>query len=82
MMFVLALLLAHEFYDLSCCSERDCHSVPETAVTEAPDGYHYKTFVIPYTDARIKESPDGHFHICENGVGNHIRCIYVPARVG
>lgn len=78
-LLVAGLLLAHSFYSQECCSDRDCNPVPTTAVTEAPDGYHYKHYVIPYKDQRVKFSPDGQFHVCENPY--YLRCLYVPERI-
>jgi hypothetical protein len=80
-MLKLALfLLAHSFYSAECCNENDCHPVEARAVTSEPDGYHYKNYVVGYGDKRVKDSPDGQYHVCE-GVypySNRVFCLYVP----
>ena len=81
----------HSFYELECCSERDCWPAgkdadakePEPRVT--PRGYvlHDGT-VVAFRDAR--PSPDGRYHVCRRLgelTGDLIRvgpraCLYVP----
>jgi hypothetical protein len=71
-------------YDASCCSNRDCRSVPSELIHEGPDGFTYTVTgqLIPYGDRRIKQSKDDDFHVCttaghENG---RVLCIYEPVR--
>jgi hypothetical protein len=86
-------VLAHEAptgwnYDLKCCHNRDCHQIHDTAVMEGPGGYAVAGSLIPYGDPRIRQSRDGHFHLCiqkiwmglDYGVSRHINCLYVPPR--
>src|SRR4051812_9924123 len=80
MLSLALLLLAHSFYSAECCNENDCHPVEARAVTSELDGYHYKNYVIWYDDKRVKDSPDGQYHVCE-GVypySNRVFCLYVP----
>ena len=77
----------HEFYDPSCCDDRDCRpQITEMVVGETPDGYHVEALkqTIPYDDARIRFSPDNRFHLClyslGTGHGLAVRCLYVPPR--
>jgi hypothetical protein len=53
-------------YPFSCCSGYDCREVPDSAVAETPDGYVIRRTgeVIPYSDVRVKDSPDGRLHWC------------------
>lgn len=83
-------------YPYSCCSDYDCRRVgdnaplPEAAkgdgvfVTETVEGYVINTTkeVIPHSDGRIKESPDGYFHWCSSGgaVTGRTLCLFVPPR--
>lgn len=80
MWLVLALLLAHEFYDPMCCSDKDCRPLPTGSVKETPTGYQTQWETIPYRDARVKVSPDGQFHVCYSEIMHQVRCIYVPER--
>lgn len=72
-------------YPLSCCSNFDCREVPSGAVKERPDGFVIPGTgeVVPMTDKRIRNSPDGKFHWCahQSGVdaGKTI-CLFVPPR--
>jgi hypothetical protein len=72
-------------YSAWCCSDRDCKSVPASGIRETPNGYALQSTgeVVPYQDKRIKESPDGTFHVCQQaGDFDHGRvlCIYAPGR--
>jgi hypothetical protein len=71
-------------YPFSCCSGYDCRAVPETAISERPEGYMIKGTgeVVPYRDARLKDSPDGAFHWCSVAGANDGRtiCLFVPPR--
>jgi hypothetical protein len=81
----IGLALAHSWYPLSCCSERDCAPVEAHAVEEVRGGWRLEdgTF-IPY--ARARPSPDGRFHVCrhQDGQGALIRkqdepdCFWAP----
>jgi hypothetical protein len=72
-------------YPWSCCSNQDCHEVPEAAIKEGLTGYELVTTgeIIPYGDKRIKDSPDGHFHACQQSGDfdkGHVLCLFVPSR--
>jgi hypothetical protein len=71
--------LAHSWYPVSCCSERDCRPLLEEkgeTVTEAQDGWRL-------WDGRIiargiaKLSPDRQFHLCETRTKT-ILCFFAP----
>lgn len=70
---------AHSWYDPWCCSgdpiTGDCKPIAAGEVTERPDGYHFREFVIPYAQARV--SVDRDFHWCEFPKGT-LRCFYAP----
>ena len=53
-------------YPFSCCAGFDCRQVPSDSVAETPQGYVIKRTgeVIPYTDSRVRSSPDGETHWC------------------
>ena len=59
----------------------DCREVPTMSVRETKLGYEIaKNGVVPYGDKRLRDSPDGEFHICtQNGEdGKPIICFFVP----
>ena len=50
-------------YPFSCCSGYDCREVSSKQISEKPEGYVIKGTgeVVAYSDARLKDSPDGEF---------------------
>lgn len=76
----LAIAIAHSWYPLSCCSEKDCFPVEESDVKVTREGYRLKDgTLIPYSAAR--PSPDGLYHVCryQDGKGALIRLEGQPA---
>jgi len=66
-------------YPPSCCSQNDCREFPGERMKETPRGYLFPSgLVLPYADDRIKPSPDGKFHICQNRL--RVICLFVPPR--
>jgi hypothetical protein len=69
-------------YDMSCCSNQDCHPEPrEVRATSLGWLITATGETIPYGDGRIHESKDGDFHRCANGAAKQdhsTRCLYVP----
>jgi hypothetical protein len=83
------LLLVHQApsgwaYPQACCSNVDCREVATQSVRERPDGYHVAPTgkIISYRDARVRESPDGRYHLCTAGgrEDGEIICIFVPPK--
>lgn len=83
------MAVAHEAksgwrYPYACCSDRDCREVSNTAVTEGPEGYVIRVTgeVLPYTDKRVRNSPDGVFHWCSvaGKMDGRTICLFVPPR--
>lgn len=68
-------------YDAGCCSNKDCREIADSDIEETPQGYLVKFIdeLILYTDVRIHQSKDEHFHWCENS-SKKTRCLYVPNR--
>lgn len=69
-------------YPYNCCSDVDCRQV-KAKVQETPQGYVVPSGeVIAMSDTRIKESPDGLFHICTVAGEETSRtiCLFVPPR--
>jgi hypothetical protein len=71
--------LAHSWYPVSCCSERDCRPLVEEkgeTVTESEGGWRL-------WDGRIiargiaKLSPDRQFHLCETRTKT-VLCFFAP----
>ena len=74
-------------YPFACCSDYDCRAVTagrEGVVQERPEGYVIAATgeVIPYSDARVKHSPDGDFHWCSvaGKADGRTICLFVPPR--
>lgn len=71
-------------YPFACCANYDCRSTAFGEVTERADGYHTPTGeIIPMTDKRVRQSPDGEFHICAHPAGldaGKTICLFVPSR--
>lgn len=71
---------AHSWYDLVCCSDKDCGPVPEGEVVPTAQGWLIKRTneVIPFNEA--KKSLDNDFHVCRVGGASNgkVICLYVP----
>lgn len=72
-------------YPPLCCSSRDCRQAGSGEVRETPDGYLLVTTgeVVPYLNYRVKPSPDGLFHVCQqagNFDSGRILCLFAPPR--
>lgn len=71
-------------YPVACCSNFDCREVPYTSVREGGEGYVIEATgeVLPYGDARVKDSPDGEFHWCSaaGAMDGRTICLFVPPR--
>jgi hypothetical protein len=71
-------------YPMACCYNVDCREVQASTVKEGPKGYVIRSTgeVIPMTDSRVKDSPDGEFHWCSVAGANNTRtiCLFVPPR--
>ncbi len=95
--FILLLLaggtrgaIAHEAasgwsYPLSCCANFDCREATTGEVEERPEGFVIAGTgeVVPMTDKRIRNSPDGKFHLCAHQAGvdaGRTICLFVPPR--
>ena len=72
-------------YPTSCCGGYDCKEVPDKAIGETNLGYRYNRTgeIMAYQgDARLRDSPDGEFHLCTVGgfVDGKMLCLFVPPR--
>ena len=71
-------------YPFSCCSGYDCREVSSKQVSERPEGYVIQGTgeVVAYSDARLKDSPDGEYHWCSVAGADDSRtiCLFVPPR--
>ena len=69
-------------YPLDCCSQKDCREVAAELVAERPEGYLIKLNgeSVPYTDPRVRRSPDGLYHWCSSMGRSDTRtiCLFVP----
>jgi hypothetical protein len=72
-------------YPFACCANYDCRTTHKGEVLEKPNGYVIAGTgeVIPMTDKRVKDSPDGEFHWCAHQAGldaGKTICLFVPPR--
>jgi hypothetical protein len=72
-------------YPWYCCSNKDCHPAQPGDIQEGPSGYTLTTTgeVVPYDDRRVKTSPDGVYHVCQqDGDFDHgrILCLFSPPK--
>ncbi|QRM53857.1 hypothetical protein [Sinorhizobium sp. BG8] len=76
--------LPHSFYEVACCSGRDCKPIPAGDVTPTKEGWRVRITgeVIKYNSWPLKRSPDGEFHRCTAfgnfGPNGRTQCLYVP----
>jgi hypothetical protein len=84
-------LRAHSWYDHDCCNTTDCFPVADAVVTATPNGWLVRikpgdhplafkesTFLVPYTNDKVRMSQDEKFHVCLGKHTNTLFCIYVP----
>ena len=72
-------------YPFACCANYDCRTTHSGEVLEKPNGYVIAGTgeVVPMTDKRVKDSPDGEFHWCAHQAGldaGKTICLFVPPR--
>ncbi|MBZ9694104.1 MULTISPECIES: hypothetical protein [unclassified Mesorhizobium] len=72
-------------YPFACCANYDCRATHTGEVLEKPEGYVIAGTgeVVPMTDKRVKDSPDGEFHWCAHQAGldaGKTICLFVPPR--
>lgn len=79
-LFILAMggqVAAHDWYDPTCCSDKDCAPIPSSAVKITKNGYEVTLMlgqhpmvrtrlfqVIPFADEDVMPSQDEHYHAC------------------
>ncbi|MDO9415848.1 hypothetical protein [Pararhizobium sp.] len=80
--------LAHSFYDMLCCSDKDCTPIADDEVKITKNGWFIRRTgeTIPYyPNSRLRHSPDGRFHRCtisgDFSPTGHTLCLYVPDQV-
>lgn len=72
-------------YPFACCANYDCREVADSDIVEGARGYEIRGTgeLIPMSDKRIKDSPDGRFHWCAHQAGldaGKTICLFVPPR--
>jgi len=70
-------------YPFACCANFDCKEVPQSSISERPEGYVIQGTgeVVAYSDKRVKNSPDGEYHWCAHQAGldaGKTICLFVP----
>lgn len=76
-LFMAGAAAAHSWYDLDCCSAKDCAPIPAAAVTVEPEGYrvtlrpgdHFMvtaplTAFFAHGNPNLRPSQDGDWHAC------------------
>lgn len=72
-------------YPISCCSLTDCRPAKHDEVRETSEGYRLTSTgeVVGYLDKRVKQSPSGDFHVCQQGGDfdhGRVLCLFAPGR--
>jgi hypothetical protein len=72
-------------YPFACCANYDCQEVPDASIVEGARGYEIRKTgeLIPMSDKRVRQSPDGKFHWCAHQAGldaGKTICLFVPPR--
>lgn len=73
-------------YPLDCCNENDCSQLDDNAVFVGTNYYIWKEHRIAFDSPKIRRSPDGRFHGCENAHWGdtsgklEVSCFFVPAQ--
>lgn len=70
-------------YPLSCCSNQDCRQADDGEVKEENGGFTLMSTgeVVPHGDVRLRNSPDGLFHVCQRQTGpkaGSVICLFAP----
>jgi len=69
-------------HPLECCSNKDCREISASQISERPEGYVIQPTGerIPYSDHRIRVSPDGVYHWCSMQGRNDSAtiCLFIP----
>lgn len=78
---------AHEWYDYSCCSKKDCRQTTLGEVERHDDGWYVVQLklTVPFSDQRIRRSRDPLIHICLMPIRDgetDLRCLYIPEVAG
>lgn len=87
-------------YPANCCSDFDCAEIPKEKVVVEPEGYRVTLypgdhhfikvgmwFFIPHGDQKIRDSPDGKYHICiskpmvRRPWVTHVICFFRPPQL-
>ena len=72
-------VMAHDWYPVACCSQRDCRHLEEAkgeTVRETPEGWQlWDGRLVPRGTAKL--SPDNLFHLCEFS-DKRIICFFAP----
>lgn len=77
LLLLTSVATAHDWYEKSCCAERDCHPVDDDTVHETDRGVEIKGYgILSYSDPRLRWSRDNKDHICESSVQNKLICVY------
>lgn len=77
-------LMAHDWYDYDCCSNKDCSPIEQDRLKFTDEGIVVPSGeVIPYDDKRIRPTPRDQegFHWCrymEPGEATGTICLYIP----
>ena len=71
-------------YPVECCSAVDCFPVKSDVIKDVTGGFLVTTNndTIPSQSYKVKDSPDGLYHLCTQGgkpTGRTL-CIFVPPR--
>ena len=73
-----SMAIAHEWYESTCCADRDCGPVKDGVVEDQESGVLVEGFgILSYTDPRLRWSRDNNDHLCiSSGPPQKLICVY------
>lgn len=71
--------LAHDFYSIVCCDDKDCHPIDEKRVRHMGSDYLVDNKWI-FSASEVKYSPDSKYHLCDPTPDIKPRCLYIPPK--
>ena len=80
-------ILVHSWYPTECCMDIDCQPVSDSGIVASDLGWYVRESgeTIPFSDPRVKTSPDLEFHRCLEKFWeprSTTRCLFVPPGPG
>jgi len=75
--FIASPALAHSWYPMVCCHDRDCFKVHAVDMEEVDDGcWEYRPTGVRFCGEQVKPSQDKYWHVCISPAGNPV-CAFI-----